>query len=165
MDAKTQFEALYLRTLAFNYWFTGSGCEREGRGVAGTRCGGGGYRRSRQDSRSPRTRRMTPGLKSLAGPHGSIQLHGGNGLHHAERLCRRRDVLQGCAGCESRATPVTYFRLGVAYLSTTPPQSMDGFWALARSVSLKGPSQAQVQKYLRGQLSNYQGGARLRQFD
>ena len=35
---------------------------------------------------------------------------------------------------------------------------MDGFWALARSVSLKGQGQAQVQKYLRGRLSDYQGG-------
>ncbi len=52
--------------------------------------------------------------------------------------------------------PVTWFRLGVAYLSSTPPQQLDGFWALARSVSLKGQSEAQVRKYLRNQMQNYQ---------
>ncbi len=51
---------------------------------------------------------------------------------------------------------VTYFRLGVAYLQTDPPQALDGFWALARSVALKGPGEAQVRQYLRGQLFRYQ---------
>lgn len=51
---------------------------------------------------------------------------------------------------------VSYFRLGVAYLSMTPPQYLDGFWALARSISLKGPTESQVRPYLRGQLLRYQ---------
>jgi len=53
---------------------------------------------------------------------------------------------------------VTYFRMGVAYLQKDPPQQMDGFWALARSVALKGPGEAQVRNYLRSQLVRYQGG-------
>ena len=52
--------------------------------------------------------------------------------------------------------PVAWFRLGVAYLSMSPPQPLDGFWALARSVALKGPTEAQVKKYLRSQVLNYQ---------
>ncbi len=51
---------------------------------------------------------------------------------------------------------VTYFRLGVAYLQMEPPQYMDGFWALARSIALKGPGEAQVRQYLRGQLLRYE---------
>ena len=57
------------------------------------------------------------------------------------------------------ATPgdaVTYFHLGVAYLQMTPPQSLDGFWALARAVALKGQGQDQVKAYLRSQIQNYQ---------
>ena len=57
------------------------------------------------------------------------------------------------------ATPndaVTYFHLGVAYLQMTPPQSLDGFWSLARSVALKGQGQDQVKAYLRAQIQNYQ---------
>ena len=53
---------------------------------------------------------------------------------------------------------VTYFRMGVAYLQMDPPQHMNGFWALARSVALKGPGEAQVRTYLRGQVIRYQGG-------
>ena len=52
--------------------------------------------------------------------------------------------------------PITYFRLGVTYLQENPPQSMDGFWALARSVALKGPGEAQVRDYLRKRLLAYQ---------
>lgn len=51
---------------------------------------------------------------------------------------------------------VTYFRMGVAYLQMEPPQYMDGFWALARSIALKGPGEAQVRAYLRNQLLRYQ---------
>lgn len=51
---------------------------------------------------------------------------------------------------------VTWFRLGVAYLSSAPPQQLDGFWALGHAVALKGPTEAQVKKYLRNQMLNYQ---------
>lgn len=51
---------------------------------------------------------------------------------------------------------VTHFHLGVAYLEDMPPQTVDGFWELARSIALKGPGQAQVQTYLRSQLLHYQ---------
>lgn len=52
--------------------------------------------------------------------------------------------------------PVTYYRLGVAQLLESPPESMDGFWALARAVALKGPAEAQARTYLRKQLLAYQ---------
>jgi len=51
---------------------------------------------------------------------------------------------------------VTYFQLGVAYLQLEPPAYMDGFWALARSIALKGPGEAQVRNYLRNQMLRYQ---------
>ena len=52
--------------------------------------------------------------------------------------------------------PVATYRLGQAYLQSTPPQSVDGFWALARAIALKIPNEAVVQKYMRQQLANYQ---------
>ena len=52
--------------------------------------------------------------------------------------------------------PVTYYRLGVALLLESPPESMDGFWALARAVALKGPAEAQARTYLRKQMLAYQ---------
>ena len=51
---------------------------------------------------------------------------------------------------------VTHFRLGVADLQDMPPQSVDGFWELSRSIALKGPGEAQVRTYLRSQLLHYQ---------
>ncbi len=54
------------------------------------------------------------------------------------------------------ADGLAYFRMGVAHLQSTPPEHLDGFWALAKSVSLKGPGEAQVRRYLRNQLVAYQ---------
>ena len=51
---------------------------------------------------------------------------------------------------------LTYYRMGLAYLQMSPPESMDGFWALARSISLKVQGEAQVRAYLRNQLLRYQ---------
>ncbi len=51
---------------------------------------------------------------------------------------------------------ILYFRMGIADLQMDPPQHMDGFWALARSIALKGPGEAQVRAYLRNQLLRYQ---------
>ena len=53
------------------------------------------------------------------------------------------------------------YRLGQAYLCTTPPQQMDAFWSIARAVTAKGATQAQAAKvkdYLRKLIANYQGG-------
>jgi tetratricopeptide (TPR) repeat protein len=57
---------------------------------------------------------------------------------------------------------VTHFRLGVAYLQMTPPQAIDGFWELARSIAIKspnGPNEQQVKSYLRNQIARYQQAA------
>ena len=51
---------------------------------------------------------------------------------------------------------LTYYRLGVAYLQEDPPQTMDGFWSLARAIALKAPGEAQVRDYLRKRLLAYQ---------
>ena len=51
---------------------------------------------------------------------------------------------------------VAEYRLGVAYLQSTPPLSMEGFWALSRAIALKAPGDAQIKDYLRKQLVRYQ---------
>ena len=50
------------------------------------------------------------------------------------------------------------YQLGVAYLQVDPPQYMDGFWSVARAISLKVPGEAQVRSYLKNQIMKYQGG-------
>jgi tetratricopeptide (TPR) repeat protein len=51
---------------------------------------------------------------------------------------------------------VASYRLGLAYLQSTPAQSLDGFWALARAVDLKIPDADKVKDYLRKTIVNYQ---------
>jgi tetratricopeptide (TPR) repeat protein len=51
---------------------------------------------------------------------------------------------------------MTSYRLGIAYLQMQPPQHVNGFWALARAVALKGPMEAQARTYLRSQMLRYQ---------
>jgi hypothetical protein len=51
---------------------------------------------------------------------------------------------------------VSNYRLGLAYLAMTPPQSLDGFWALARAVNLKIGEADKVKDYLRSRLLAYE---------
>jgi hypothetical protein len=51
---------------------------------------------------------------------------------------------------------VTWYRLGVTYLAMDPSKAVDGFWALAHAVSLKGQSAERIKTSLRRQLGNYQ---------
>jgi tetratricopeptide (TPR) repeat protein len=51
---------------------------------------------------------------------------------------------------------VSSYRLGIAYVSATPPQYLDGFWALARAIDLKVPDDAKVKDYLRSRILQYE---------
>jgi tetratricopeptide (TPR) repeat protein len=59
----------------------------------------------------------------------------------------------------------TYYQLGLSYLSSEPPQYNDGFWAIARSIALKVPGEAQIRSFLRGRINNYQQPACERLLD
>jgi len=50
----------------------------------------------------------------------------------------------------------TEYQLGLAYLAMTPPQSMDGFWALARAIQMKVPQSDKVKDYLRAKMLAYE---------
>ena len=57
------------------------------------------------------------------------------------------------------ATPndaISSYRLGVAYFGVTPPQPLDGFWALARAVDLKVQDTDKVKDYLRQRMLAYE---------
>ncbi|HVH71209.1 MAG TPA: hypothetical protein VNB49_08890 [Candidatus Dormibacteraeota bacterium] len=56
---------------------------------------------------------------------------------------------------------ISTYQLGRAYLCTNPAQQMDAFWYIARAVVSKNATQAQsaqVKKYLKSLMANYQGG-------
>jgi tetratricopeptide (TPR) repeat protein len=48
------------------------------------------------------------------------------------------------------------YELGTAYLAMNPPQSLDGFWAIARAINLKVPTADKVQDYLRSKILAYE---------
>jgi len=52
--------------------------------------------------------------------------------------------------------PITSYRLGLAYIGMNPPQSLDGFWALARAIDLKIPQSDMIKDYLRKSIINYE---------
>jgi hypothetical protein len=52
--------------------------------------------------------------------------------------------------------PVSAYRLGLAYLQMSPPQSLDGFWALARAIDLKVPDSDKIKDYLQKQILAYE---------
>jgi len=52
--------------------------------------------------------------------------------------------------------PVSEYRLGISLLALNPPQSLDGFWALARAIDEKVPQSDDVQKYLRAKILAYE---------
>ncbi|MGB9465100.1 MAG: hypothetical protein WBR10_08300 [Candidatus Acidiferrum sp.] len=57
---------------------------------------------------------------------------------------------------------ITNYNLGRAYLALTPPQTMDGFWYVARGAASKNATQAQAKQlkdYLRKLILNYQQAA------
>jgi tetratricopeptide (TPR) repeat protein len=51
---------------------------------------------------------------------------------------------------------VSSYRMGLSYLAMNPPQSLDGFWALARAVNMKIPDSDKVKDYLRSKLLAYE---------
>jgi len=48
------------------------------------------------------------------------------------------------------------YRLGIVDLQLTPPQSVAGFWALARAIDLKMPDGDKVKKFLHDKIYEYQ---------
>jgi tetratricopeptide (TPR) repeat protein len=54
------------------------------------------------------------------------------------------------------ADAVSEYRIGVAELALAPPQSLDGFWALARSINMNVPDAPKIQTYLRQQMLTYE---------
>jgi tetratricopeptide (TPR) repeat protein len=54
------------------------------------------------------------------------------------------------------ADGVSSYRLGVSYLAVQPPQSLDGFWALARAINLKIPDDAKIKDYLKKSITAYE---------
>jgi tetratricopeptide (TPR) repeat protein len=190
LDAGTQLQALYIRTLAFNYSFNEKAADAKEQATRARAAALAGLKvlgelkkpegvsddQFEQNKKGPTALfNYTAGLASLQlGQSAAAELTGivkqrPAGMSDAQYDQRKAELraeankqLQTAIGSFKAALAanpndaVTYFRLGIAYLQMEPSQAMDGFWALARSVALKGPGEAQVRTYLHNRLANYQ---------
>jgi hypothetical protein len=65
------------------------------------------------------------------------------------------DNFHAALGAEPQQ-PVDDYRMGLADLLETPPQTVAGFWALARAIDLKVPDADKVTSFLRDKIALYQ---------
>ena len=157
LDAGAKLEALYIRTLAFNNSFNEKAPDAKEQATRARQTALEGLQVLAQvpkpegvtDAQFEENKKVPTVLFNYTAGYAALQLKDYKGAIDSFKAA--------LAGDPTGA--VTYFRLGVAYLQMDPPQYMDGFWALARSVALKGPGEAQVRAYLRNQLLRYQQAA------
>lgn len=154
LDAGTKLEALYIRTLAFNNSFNEKAPEAKEQATSARKTALEGLQVLGQvpkpegvtDAQFEENKKVPTVLFNYTAGYAALQLKDYKGAIDSFKAALALDPTGA----------VTYFRMGVAYLQMDPPQYMDGFWALARSVALKGPGEAQVRAYLRNQLLRYQ---------
>jgi tetratricopeptide (TPR) repeat protein len=65
------------------------------------------------------------------------------------------DAFKG-ATTDNPKDAISYYREGLAYLGATPPQSVDGFWTLARAINLGVPDGDKIKDYLRKAILVYE---------
>jgi tetratricopeptide (TPR) repeat protein len=154
VNAASRFQALYLRTLAFNYSFSEKDPTAQDEATQELAAAKAGLTVMDQVPK-PANQTDDQWATNKKAPTALFNYTAGIASAALKDYASAVTSFQAALA----ATPndaVTYFHLGVAYLQMTPPQSLDGFWALARSVALKGQGQDQVKAYLRAQIQNYQ---------
>jgi tetratricopeptide (TPR) repeat protein len=154
VNAPSRFQALYLRTLAFNYSFSEKDANASDEATQELAAAKAGLAVLNEVPK-PANQTDDQWAENKKAPTALFNYTAGIASAALKDYASAVTFYQaGLAATPNDA--VTYFHLGVAYLQMTPPQSLDGFWALARSVALKGQGQDQVKAYLRGQIQNYQ---------
>lgn len=154
LDAGTRLQALYTRTLAFNYSFNEKS-PTAAQDATKAREAALGCLKALGEIQKPANLTDDQFNEQKKAPLALCNYTAG----YASMVSKdyKSAIESFKAALASNPTDgVTYFRIGVAYLQEAPPESMNGFWALARAVALKGPGEAQVRDYLRKRLLAYQ---------
>ncbi len=154
LDSGTRLQALYIRTLAFNFAFNEKAADAKEQAIRAREAALQGVKVLAElkkpegvtDEQFEQNKKVPAALFNYTAGFASLHLKDYKAAVESFKAALAANPNDG----------VTYFRLGVAYLQMDPPQYMDGFWSLARSVALKGPGEAQVRTYLRNRLANYQ---------
>lgn len=154
LDAGTKLQALYIRTLAFNFAFNEKDPNAKEQATRAREAALEGLK-VLAELKKPENLTDAQFEQNKKGPQALFNYTAGFAALQLKDFKAAIESFKAALAANP-SDAVTYFRLGVAYLQMSPPQQMDGFWALARSVALKGPGEAQVRTYLRNQLLRYQ---------
>lgn len=154
IDTQTRLGAIYLRTIAFNVTFAERDPQANAKAARARELAAEGVRilEALPKPDNVTQQQFDEQRKSL---FALFHATAGYASLHVKDYNRAIEALR--AGLRyNPSDALSYFRLGLAYLTEQPPQHMDGFWALARSIALKGPQEAQIRAYLRSQMLRYQ---------
>jgi tetratricopeptide (TPR) repeat protein len=154
LDVATRFQALYLRTLAFNFSFNDKDPNAREQATKAREAALQGLK-VLGELKKPEGVTDEQFAQNKKGPEALFNYTAGFASLNLKEYSAATDSFKAALAINPN-DPVTFFRLGVTYLQMDPPQHMDGFWALARSVGLKGPGEPQVRAYLRNRLASYQ---------
>jgi tetratricopeptide (TPR) repeat protein len=154
MDAGSKFEAYYIRTQAFFPIFNDKSPDARDQATKSHDAAIAGLKALGEVAK-PDNLSVEDFAKAKTDPTALFNYTAGFTSAYLKDYAAAVDSYKAALAVKPTDT-LTYFRLGVVYLTMEPPKYMEGFWALARSIALKNPSEAQVRTYLRGQLVRYQ---------
>jgi tetratricopeptide (TPR) repeat protein len=153
VDAGTKLQALYTRSLAFNYAFSDKAPDPDSLNKARAAAVEG----LKILSTIPKPANLTDDqfAEQKKGPTVLFNYTAGSASLMLKDYPGTIQYFKAALSVNP-TDAITNYRLGLAYLQSTPPQPLDGFWYLARAINQKIPDDAKVKEYLRKQILAYE---------
>jgi len=153
VDAGTKLQALYTRSLAFNYAFSDKAPDPDSLNKARAAAVEG----LKILSTIPKPANLTDDqfAEQKKGPTVLFNYTAGSASLMLKDYPGTIQYFKAALAVNP-TDAITNYRLGLAYLQSTPPQPLDGFWYLARAINQKIPDDAKVKDYLRKQILAYE---------
>jgi tetratricopeptide (TPR) repeat protein len=154
IDSGSRLQALYTRTLAFNYVANEKAPEdvlKKERAAAdeGLKILGALAKPANPPMTDAQFAEQKKGPTVLFNYTAGLAAYGQKDFSAAVNYLKAAMALSPTDGA-------TAYRLGLSYLALNPPQWLDGFWALGRAIDMKVSGADQIKTYLRKQMSNYE---------
>jgi tetratricopeptide (TPR) repeat protein len=156
LDAGTRLQALYTRSLAFNYAFNEKAADAADQLTKARAAALEGLKILTSIAK-PATPPMTDDqfAEQKKGPTVLFNYTAGSASYTLKDYPSAIQYFKAALAVNP-TDAITNYRLGLSYLQSTPPQPLDGFWYLARAIDQKIPDDAKVKDYLRKQILAYE---------
>ncbi len=153
VDAGTKLQALYTRSLAFNYAFSEKAADPDqfNKARAATLEG----LKTLNSISKPANLTDDQFAEQKKGPTVLFNYTAGSASFALKDYPAAIQYFKAALAVNP-TDAITNYRLGLAYLQSTPPHPLDGFWYLARAINQKIPDDAKVKDYLRKQILAYE---------